>query len=571
MAPALALAVLSGVLAVGPLPDGTSFDGVSYTFATGGAFGPRGSLHVTANGTVTYSHATEPHTGSGGTITQKAWTVSKEEAAALFRELAAGGLLDLRDADPWAPHTFHLTAGRWQLALSADAVPEKVAAALRPLLAKAHPELWGEKPAPPKAAPVRPVLTKFQYEFAPAITGDAVALAVGRDGSVTYRRQGSTTAGARETVLSAEWRVSVPDAAKLLDALVADGVLALEDTGGGRFPNHAFTAHAGRWRLFVHPKELPADALARLRPLLEKADPAFWKPGPVREVPAALGGAVLAGALGIRPLPGARAPIDSLSFSFGTAGAFDAGGSLHIAKDGKVRYHHSTAPHTGSGGRVTEKSWELAPAERDELFTRLVADGLMDGGEPGLLWGDLQVTSGRWRASLKAQKVPAKALRHLLPLLEKAHPGLWAEKEPLPPAKPVAKAQPEKPAPPPGALWQFNYYFAPKAEGDHVLLYLGRGGEVSYQRYGQVPPVATKTHVQTTWTIPAREAEALLGALAAGGVCDLEVVPRDAFPVHRVEVGTGPWWSTFHTKPLPDKFKALILPLMRKADAEFWK
>lgn len=393
MAPAIARAVLSGLLAADPLPAGTSFDGISYSFATGGALGPRGSLHAGASGAATYPHATEPHTGSGGVVTNKTCAVPKEEAAS---------------------------------------------------------------------------------------------------------------------------------------------------------------------------------ALTRLWPLLEKADPGFWKPRPIPDAPAALGGAVLAGALGIQPLPGTRAPIDSLSYTFGTAGADGAGGRLHIANDGKVSYSHSTAPFTGSGGRVTKKSWELAPAERDELFARLVADGLLEGGEHGLMWGDLQVTSGRWRASLKAQKVPATAMRHLRPLLEKAHPALWAEKEPAPdPRKPAPKGA--KPVPPVGALWQFNYYFAPKAEGDHVLLYLGRGGEVSYQRYAQTSPGATKTHVQTTWTIPAKEAEALLSALAAGGVCDLEVVPRDTFPVHRVEVGTGPWWSTFYTKPLPDRFKALLLPLLRKADPEFWK
>ena len=110
------------------------------------------------------------------------------------------------------------------------------------------------------------------------VTGDSVSLDIARNGLVTYRRQANPTAGERPTVVSTQWMLPVAEAAALLDALVAAGVLAFDDTGGGRFPNHAITAHAGRWHTLYHPRELPEDMFKYLRPLLEKADAAFWKP-----------------------------------------------------------------------------------------------------------------------------------------------------------------------------------------------------------------------------------------------------------------------------------------------------
>lgn len=132
-------------------------------------------------------------------------------------------------------------------------------------------------------------------------------------------------------------------------------------------------------------------------------------------------------ALGADPLPDHKTPIDSLTYAFGGGGFLGAGGSLRIGTDGKVRYSYISAPHTGSGGIVVQKDWELTKDEMKELFTKLVADGLLDGEEAkgGLLDG-IQVTSGRWRTTVAADK----GMKHLHPLLAKAHAAMWAEKAP---------------------------------------------------------------------------------------------------------------------------------------------
>lgn len=283
------------------------------------------------------------------------------------------------------------------------------------------------------------------------------------------------------------------------------------------------------------------------------------------------------------PLPDNKTPIDSLSFSFSAPGkfgreapgrrgaldgergapAFGAGGSLTVSKDGKVTYTYSSAPFTGSGGRVVKKEWELSKNELKELFAKLVTDGLLDGGDAGDVFYGIRVTSGRWYSYLPPEQVPEKAMAHIKALLVKADPVLWGEKKPLP----------KPPAVKPGVLRQFNYYFAPKADGDHALLYVGRTGEVSYKRYGPTPGVArsTTTHVQTSWKIAPADAERLLDALAAGGALDLEEVEREKFPIHRVEAQVGRWNTTHYTKPLPEPLLKLLFPLLKRADADYWK
>lgn len=281
----------------------------------------------------------------------------------------------------------------------------------------------------------------------------------------------------------------------------------------------------------------------------------------------ALALALLAVAPGADPLPGDTGPVDSLVYTFGrnggagTAPAAFGGGSLRIAKDGKVSYHYSSDPFTGSGGRVVQQEWTLTKDELKELFAKMVADGLLEGTDSRSSLGGVQVTSGRWRTGIAADTVPTKALQHLRPLLTRADPRLWPEVAPAPRA-----AQPKA-----GTLTQFNYHFATKADGDFVLMYVGRDGEVSYQRYDHPTPNNTKTRVQTRWTIPAADAAAILDALAAGGVLTAEDVGPGKFPVHRVEAQVGRWFALFYLPERPEVVTKHLLPLMRKADPEFWK
>src|SRR5215207_1942557 len=121
----------------------------------------------------------------------------------------------------------------------------------------------------------------------------------------------------------------------------------------------------------------------------------------------ALAAALLAASLGAppNPLPDNKSPIDSLSYSFGGGGLLGAGGSLTISAGGKVAYFYSSAPHTGSGGRVVRKDWELSKEERAELFRKLVADGLLDAEEGRNFTEQVRVVCGRWSAALAADKI----------------------------------------------------------------------------------------------------------------------------------------------------------------------
>ena len=88
-----------------------------------------------------------------------------------------------------------------------------------------------------------------------------------------------------------------------------------------------------------------------------------------------------------------------------------------------MKYSYASDPHTGSGGFVVQKDWELTKDEVKELFAKLVADGLLDAAPGGSVFFDgIQLTSGRWRTGMKAEKVPPKAMAHLRELMAKAQP-----------------------------------------------------------------------------------------------------------------------------------------------------
>jgi hypothetical protein len=267
---------------------------------------------------------------------------------------------------------------------------------------------------------------------------------------------------------------------------------------------------------------------------------------------------ILAGVLTANPLPDNKSSIDSLSYTFGDGGELGGGGTLRITTDGKVSYHYSSAPFTGSGGRVVQKSWTLSKEERTELFRKLVDDGLLEAEAGGHFSNEIRVTHGRWRTTLVPDKVPDKAMAHLYPLLSKADPVKWPEKKPV-----VAKEPTDKP----GVLTAFHYNFSTKADGDHATLIVSRDGKVLYVRNS---PNAAKP-IREEWTIPAKDAAALLDALVADGLFDLEDAGRDKFHSHSIDVAAGKWRTNFYLKELPEKFLKPLLPLLRKADAEFWK
>jgi hypothetical protein len=262
-----------------PLPDGKSIDTLTFSFSGGGDVHAGGSFTLTAEGKVSYSHQTAPFTGSGGVVTSKSWDIPKSEAAAVLSGLLEDGLLDLpAGGTPLASSgaTIRVTSGKWFATVAAHPVPEKILGHMRPYLEKAHPAMWKKPAPPPKDA--KPVLTNLRYTFTAKVEGEAVILTVARDGRVSYTRRTHPTApGGQKNLVSQGWALPKDDAARLLNALVADGLFDLEDTLGQKFPNHGIDAHAGPWRRVSHPKDMPDAVMKHLRPLLEKADPEVWK------------------------------------------------------------------------------------------------------------------------------------------------------------------------------------------------------------------------------------------------------------------------------------------------------
>jgi hypothetical protein len=101
---------------------------------------------------------------------------------------------------------------------------------------------------------------------------------VNRDGRVTYsRKTHPNDPGGSKVLVDHGWAIPAADAEKLLEALVADGVFELTDSGGGKFPHHYVQAHAGRWTTALFPREMSEPVMRHLRPLLEKGEPGLWK------------------------------------------------------------------------------------------------------------------------------------------------------------------------------------------------------------------------------------------------------------------------------------------------------
>jgi hypothetical protein len=124
-------------------------------------------------------------------------------------------------------------------------------------------------------------LDTFEYTYTPKVFGGPVAhFSVTREGKLRYSYSSEPHTNMGGQVVQKEWEVPRKEATALLQGLVDDGLLDLEDTRGGKFPNHYFKVSYGRWQLTAHPKELPESMMKRLRPYLEKAHPEFWKKEP---------------------------------------------------------------------------------------------------------------------------------------------------------------------------------------------------------------------------------------------------------------------------------------------------
>ena len=256
------------------LPDGKAFDTLRFSFHNGvPGLGPGGHLSITADGKLHYQYVSAPHTGSGGHVVDTKWEIPKAEVEKLFRDLVEHGLLDLPEGVAFGTNTFFISSGRWGMALTANPVPEKILADLRPYLGKADRNFWKEKPL----AKSKPVPTRLDYTFTEKDGAPQIALAITREGNVIYSRYDHTAPEGKRLLVNESWSIKPGEAETLLDALIACGLLGAADTGGGKFPDHFVQIQAGKWRTALHPKELPDAAMKLLRPLLEKADPEVWK------------------------------------------------------------------------------------------------------------------------------------------------------------------------------------------------------------------------------------------------------------------------------------------------------
>ena len=130
--------------------------------------------------------------------------------------------------------------------------------------------------------PDNKTIDAFQYSFSPKVLGSAATLSIHKDGRVTYWYASQPHTGSGGKTVQKEWKLAERERAALLNGLVEDGLLDLEDTGGGKFPNHYVAVTYGRWQLSMHPKELPEKLLKRVKPLLQQAHPEEWGAAPVK-------------------------------------------------------------------------------------------------------------------------------------------------------------------------------------------------------------------------------------------------------------------------------------------------
>jgi hypothetical protein len=255
-------------------------------------------------------------------------------------------------------------------------------------------------------------------------------------------------------------------------------------------------------------------------------------------------------------LPDAKAP-DAVTFAFGHP--LGPGGTLTVTSAGKVRYREVLDLPTGRAPRVVAAEWDVPKAEAAAVLAGLVADGLLDLSARVRHSRDtaFTVASGRWRLYLHADPVPEKLMDRLRPLLEKADAARWKPKPPPAAAEPAVTA--------------LEWTLLEKAGGPEVLFRLDRHGTASYFR--KRPPADPKgagNDVSEVWSVGAKEAAALLDALAAAGALDRSD-GEGRYPRHYVQAFAGKWTLESHPKEMPDAVLKLLRPLFEHADPAHWK
>jgi len=133
-----------------------------------------------------------------------------------------------------------------------------------------------------KAVPRLPdnkTIDTFQCSLGTAALGPVTTFSVTRAGKVHYSYASQPHTGSGGKVVQKEWDIPEKEALVLLNGLVEDGLLALEEDAGNKFPRYSFTVTYGRWQLSARPKGFGEPLMKRLQPYLEQADPEQWKKG----------------------------------------------------------------------------------------------------------------------------------------------------------------------------------------------------------------------------------------------------------------------------------------------------
>ncbi len=122
----------------------TELEAFQYQYSPKLFRGSATSLGLNRNGFVSYSYASQPHTGSGGNTVVKEWHIPEQEAAQILDTLVNAGILELgMDGETKFPfHVFTLSSKGWQKAIRPTRLPDAVWKQILPLMMHAHPEMW---------------------------------------------------------------------------------------------------------------------------------------------------------------------------------------------------------------------------------------------------------------------------------------------------------------------------------------------------------------------------------------------------------------------------------------------
>lgn len=268
-----------------------------------------------------------------------------------------------------------------------------------------------------------------------------------------------------------------------------------------------------------------------------------------------------AGAADVKP---PSVPPDTFGYDFSnvpnTSGQF----KLSITKAGNVSYTHN---ENRIDGFNTTKTFAIPEKDATELLSGLIEDGLLDlkVDENAGSAGDfnpgprhfIHVTRGNWTLRIVTKEVPQKILNRLLPVLMKADPTIFK----------VAEAEVVKnPASVPDGKSIDSFRTTFDSIGTIRILTVSRDGGISYLNITR-PFIgrADTPNVSKYWTIPAKEAAALLDGLVEDGL-DREVRGGDeATKLAQWETSLGYGrWELKTKRSLPAKAIQRLTPLLEQ-------